>query len=135
MARSSLRAVFAVVASLTLLGGIASADTSAGTGLSIQASKTLVAKGRLVRISGRLSSKIAECRHNQLVSLKDQGAADRTGRAGRYSFTVKVNKPTTFKAEFDGAVLGTHPTKTTCRRSHSSAVTVRIKPPSHSSVR
>ena len=98
-----IRLVALATVSLMLLVGVASADTSSHTRLSIRANKTAVKKGERVRISGSLSSRDPDCRRDQLISLKDQGGADRTGRRGVYSFSVKVNKTTTFKTSFGGA--------------------------------
>lgn len=103
------------------------------TAVSLQASSAdshaaragVVERGIKVRLTGRLSAGKAACMRRKRVHLLDvtgdhsEGVrSDRTNRRGRYSFTKRVKKTTSFKVRYRGG--------TRCQRSVSRARTVRV---------
>lgn len=103
------------------------------TAVSLQASSAnaraaravVVERGSKVRLTGKLSAGKDACTQRRRVQLLDvtgghsEGVqSDRTNRRGRYSFTKRVKRTTSFKVRYRGG--------TRCQRSVSRARTVRV---------
>jgi hypothetical protein len=109
---------------LLLLPGVASAH-SVSHDTSINATRRptgVVEPGTEVRIFGELSSPRQACITRSSVELHRRGdrriMVDIVGRAGRFSFRVRVSETTRFRVIFDGKVLNAnHPHSHTCEAS------------------
>jgi hypothetical protein len=113
------RFVTAVSLSASVPAGAASLAGARGAGAPV------VERGARVRLSGRLSAGTAACTKKKRVTLlKVAGKRSkavrsrRTNRSGRYSFTRKMNRTTSFRVRYRG--------NRKCQRSKSRVRAVRV---------